>query len=554
MSYLSSPRLQFTAYFTANPSTLNNTLENYNVDETGQLQPAWNPYGSHAWTITGGVVTSFVDQAGVLHTNGDPVIGSTIQNVAEGHPAVLVDLDTDQQGRTQLFGLELELSLPGSPGKSLLRGAFLNTGCLSNLWFGRVPGGTNPDSDAGGCFQSVLEHCVWGDLATSPLLQQLRQASPDGLSIRLTTYAYDAASSSPTFTRGKLVGVIGPWQAGEPRHIAGTRLLGVPLAANGAPANVLWNAPARVDASRKVLLLDLGNAIPESAVGGPPLSLGQLRAALLPATGTPVLLGNTAIDYSAGQYLLTAGIAEVPLTERQVEMAQTLPLALLTTAGPGAPVQVWQIALQEAANGLYATTDQASVRMDPGDTASVALYAWTFGQPAAALTLPLRLLPASGQPWDNSPAGALRFPSAVTTDATGQASISLLAGDPVPKPSQRQSIDGQVYFIGDHSWLTTLDFYETAPLTVKVSNSRPPQPHPTWGDVQPILQQYYVLYGYMASIVDLSNYTSVKNSAPALKNVLTKPFSDPGYMPVSRDLSRDDRNLILAWIELGCPA
>lgn len=39
-------------------------LDNYNADQAGQFPPYWNPDGSHVWTITGGVVTSFLEQAG----------------------------------------------------------------------------------------------------------------------------------------------------------------------------------------------------------------------------------------------------------------------------------------------------------------------------------------------------------------------------------------------------------------------------------------------------------------------------------------------------------
>ena len=58
----------------------------------------------------------------------------------------------------------------------------------------------------------------------------------------------------------------------------------------------------------------------------------------------------------------------------------------------------------------------------------------------------------------------------------------------------------------------------------------------------------------MASIVDLSNYATVKASASALQSVLSLSFDDPSYMPVTREMSDDQRQLILTWIQNGCPA
>jgi hypothetical protein len=89
---------------------------------------------------------------------------------------------------------------------------------------------------------------------------------------------------------------------------------------------------------------------------------------------------------------------------------------------------------------------------------------------------------------------------------------------------------------------------------VKLFNSiEPPTQNPTWTDVQPILYQYYYLYAYMASIVDLSNYDAVKSSAQAIQGVLSLGFDDPNYMPVTREMSDDQRQLILTWIANGCP-
>jgi hypothetical protein len=552
MSYLDLPRLHFAGFFIADPSTINNDIDNYNEPTTGRMDPSWNPYGSHTWALDGAEVTGFEDRDGKIHTSGDPLIGAGLVNAGNGMPGKLVDLDTDQQGRTQLYGFRIAIEL--GEGKQALNGTFLDSGYLTNLWFGRVVGGSG-DQAAGGSFQSLLSPNAWGDISGSPLLQQLRAAAVDGLSIRISTFGYDDSSSSTHFTRGRMTGSIGPWSKTEPMHIGGNRLFAVPLDPKGKPISRMWNAPAKIDVARKKLIVDFGNAIPESSAGGPPADLGTMRAALFPASGDPILLGTAPIDYSAEHYRVTAGITEIDLTPDQITAAGTTPLGILTSKGKGMPVTIgkktWRTGLKEAGNGLYAAFDQASIRMEPSETTPVDLYAWAFGAPAVGMQLPLQLVPG-GSTWNNDPASALQFPGSATISAAGTAQVILNASNPTPKPEQRKNVDGQVYFIGG-PWTPTTELFEGAPLSVKIANSMTPVQSPTWTDVQPILYQYYVLYGYMASIVNLSNYASVKESAQQVRAVLLLPISDPHHMPVTRDMSKDARRMIIQWIDNGCP-
>ena len=57
----------------------------------------------------------------------------------------------------------------------------------------------------------------------------------------------------------------------------------------------------------------------------------------------------------------------------------------------------------------------------------------------------------------------------------------------------------------------------------------------------------------MTTILDLSDYTSVKNNADALQRVLALPVDHPHYMPVLRDLSGNKRTTILNWLKNGAP-
>jgi hypothetical protein len=557
MSYLDVPRLHFAGTFMANPSTINNDSLNYNPANVNgpQNNPtniglvlSWNPYGSHAWTISA-QVTSFIDTYGKLHTSGDPLIGASFASYIPPQQVVakLVDLDTEQQGVTRLFGLNLQLTLGGS-AKAAMQGLWENGGTLVNLWLNRVPSGPGGDSAAGGAFQSVLQNVQWANAGNSPLLEQLQNAAGAGLSVRFSVYGYQDNNTSPSFRVGTIMGTIGPQLAGEPLHLP-PRLL-VPTPQSFTPsypfANPLAWAPAKVNSKGTTVTIDLGNSIPDQSAGGPPANIGTLEAAVLSGT-TPTSLG--AVDYMGPTFAQTAGVVQFPITSGQAGQ----PLGILVDGKPQ---------ISENPQGLYIDVDGASVYMNPGDATAVDLRATVFGSPAANMPVALELVPTSPDPGfdNNQPASALTFTASVTIGADGSASIPLTATNPAPLPAGRQYIGGQLYYLGG-AWAAGnvwngygAGVFFAAPLSVKLFSSiQPPIAQPTWSDVQPILFKYYYLYGYMASIVDLSNYASVKSNAQAIQGVLTLGFDDPNYMPVTREMSNDERQLILTWIANGCP-
>jgi hypothetical protein len=71
--------------------------------------------------------------------------------------------------------------------------------------------------------------------------------------------------------------------------------------------------------------------------------------------------------------------------------------------------------------------------------------------------------------------------------------------------------------------------------------------------VEPIFSQYAKLYPYMTNnIINLGDYQQVTQpgNLQAIKSVLSLPKDDPGYMQVTRDMSRDKTQMILQWIDL----
>ncbi|HEX8116548.1 MAG TPA: hypothetical protein VF521_04695, partial [Pyrinomonadaceae bacterium] len=65
--------------------------------------------------------------------------------------------------------------------------------------------------------------------------------------------------------------------------------------------------------------------------------------------------------------------------------------------------------------------------------------------------------------------------------------------------------------------------------------------------------QYAELYPFMDSILQLDDPAVIQQHLASFQQVLNIPISDPRHMPVTRDMSRDKRQLILDWLALGAP-
>lgn len=199
--------------------------------------------------------------------------------------------------------------------------------------------------------------------------------------------------------------------------------------------------------------------------------------------------------------------------------------------------------------------------MEPGEEVNVELYATVFGKPAANQLITLVQDPASVNNMQSppnpdsipigTPQSALQMAATVTTDAQGRAPIKLTASDP---GNPRQFIDGQVYgvrYIWGAQEPPDYNHDPTSFVSVLVHDSYTYEDPPTWTtNVEPILGQYAKLYPYMTDkIVNLGNYQDVVSQKEAIRRVLSIPKDDPGYMQVTRDMSRDKLQMILKWLD-----
>jgi hypothetical protein len=328
VSYLDLPRLHFAGVFLANPSTINNAIENYSPTIVYNNEPPsdtnpnsvwWNPDGQAFFKIPSARITSAVAQAPLAAA--DPVSGAQLVSVITGEGnaqfARLVDLDPDQQAVSLIVGLAIRIANPAVPGTSLT--GVIRPMCIRDIW-SRVTGGTAGGIQSAGCmYQSVIEDLQWTGLSGTPgpaptFLDQLHQASPEMLSIKFSVDGYNGDPTSPTFAQGRIVGAIGPYREGEPAHFVAARRLfqagpadSFPIPINNSPMNP---APFQFDGRR--LSIDLGNSVPTVAAGGSFADLGAVQPVIDPAGANIALppLFSTPGEFAA-QYEKAAGIYDI---------------------------------------------------------------------------------------------------------------------------------------------------------------------------------------------------------------------------------------------------
>ncbi|HEX8600742.1 MAG TPA: hypothetical protein VF952_19770 [Chloroflexia bacterium] len=560
MSYLNPLRLHFAGIFQAAPSTVNNDITHFNNatfkpeyqqrGTPGRPNGSWNPGGAADWRFIGCKVTAAYAN-GSPATPADPVLTYLVADSDRRVAAKLVDLDPEQQLVSGIWGFEVRICDPN--GGNLMVGRF-EPASFMDLWQRAVARNAS-DFMLGAMYQSVLTNLEWGDVSQSPFLTELRNAASDGLlSIKFNIDGYDMDYTSPDFTRGRVVGTIGPASASEPRHcVIGRQFIGENPPQNADPSQgTIGFCTAVVDQQRGKVLLDLGNALPTTIPGGPLVTVRPLSLGYADTDGNLVSLGS--IPYSAhGWYETTAGIADLPtdrnLTPQELQAIATNPLVVL--AGAQGSTQLTATA-SEASDGLNVRADQFVFRLDPGESAEVNLAATRFGQPVAAGTnvnlsfYNDQLQGGRGLPTPGVPATALTFDASVPTGPDGVATATVQASDP---GNPRGYIDGQVYGIRPTLGGVADDANPWNFISLLVWDAFTSDEPPTWwGSLQPIFQQYANLYPVMGTFLNLADYDSVCENLDLLRLAFNLEEDNPNLMPVTRDLSTSKHDTIIRWL------
>ncbi len=571
MSYLNPLRLHFAGRFQAAPSTVNNDPTHYDnanfKPEYQQMGTAtqpngwWNPRGDADWRLIECRVTAAWHADGSPAGTNDLILRGLIADSDRRVAAKLVDLDSQQQLVSAIWGLEVRIC--DTNGTTLLRGQY-ETASFIDIWDRASSGGG--DSGAGAMYQSILSELEWGQFDGSPFLTELQQAAQDGLlSIKFNVDGYNMDFNSAEFTRGRIVGTIAPAATSEPRHFVRGRqfiAVGAPNAQFFAPQGKINFCTAVVDQDAGKILLDLGNALPTTQPGNSPVDLGTLSMVceVQPDKNRDFVqwLPLGFISYrEEGWYERTAGIVELPakrrLTTEELTAIATNPLSLLL---PG-PDKRLAPAISETPRGVYVRADQFVFRLNPDEQVEVRLIATRYGQPYSEAQIllvfdPSQLQAGPGQPQPALPVDAVNYPLGVIAGADGVATVAIRGHDP---RNPRGYLDGQVYGVRPvleevvapgANYLTNPWNYISLLL---FDDFRADEPPTWWGSLQPIFQQYANLYPVMDQFLNLADYESICDNRELLLLAFSLEPQNPNTMPVTRDLSAAKRKAILRWLK-----
>ena len=586
MSYLDSPRLHFRGWFQADVSTINNDVRFYQnasfVPDYQQLDQngSWNPEGTGIFRLLDCSVTgAFLNGRQLSGSTDDPVIGMTIQNASGRAPGKLVDLDPQQQMVSQIWGMQVRLV--SQEAQTLLQGEY-KPAAFINLWQ-RQKQGVRRDQQLAACYQSVLEDVSWPDVSNSALVRALQAATQDGiLSIEFNVFGYGRDSTIPRYTMGHIVGTIGPYFRGEPKHfVLGHQLIAV--APNFTqPAGGINNLQAKLANDGLSLTADFGNTFPILDANSGLMDIGPIQLGVLTTNPTEVqatvdsvhvlVIGD--VPYlSDGWYTQTAGVQTFDLTNSRFapQLLAERPLVVLS---PIQGTNGYKILLQESIDGLYVRADSYVFRADPGETQQAEFYASRFGAALPKATInfsatqgmmggsgggdkvspPTR--PAAPIPTIGTPPKAIAYASAMTTDSNGFAALAFTASAAGPG-LPRGYLKGQLYGIA-YQLAAQPSGYVSNPLnyvSILTFSKKDVPEHPTWyADIQYLFTQYGNLYPIMGRyVVNLADYAAVVSRIQILTLAFSLPMGDANHMPVTRDLGPGDRATILKWLNTKGP-
>jgi len=611
MGYLDIPRVHFAGLFYAGPSTINNFTTNYmpqvQIEKPdGEFTPnaLWYPTGVAQLFLYRCTILGAVNASGTWVGSGDAIIGAPMETpspytpVDNGKGGVydigkLVDLDPDQQGRSAFFGLRFRATLADGA-------AFGGAATVPEL---REMGPRMPLQ--GGSFTSVGQWLAaipkpeWPAApSSSPILNAFQSACTNGIAVELTVDLHwndpTISQNGMTFCYGRVHGTMGPLRKGESAQILyGRRMVGVsappiaaPLrreavaklsaAAAAAPAGQMpqWNtsyAASTPPAGTPTLLhVDLGMAIPlvvQDATANPPGVNGLpfvdsgITVGTLDSSGTFTALANGTVSLTSFYKLLqsmekncylwtNSGVFTIPLAAGEAALLASRQLAVAVGGNP---------VVAEVSTGLWVQIGEMCERMPlPGASANVPVVITQRGTPASSQTPPALVVQAiewamSGGQWQmtqNNSTDLTAVFNPPQTDSNGATTLSIsTAVADINLSAVRAPLDSRIYYISLNapSNVSVCDDY--TPVSALVWRPFTPPADPTWADaIEPILGAYARLYPGMKDKVDIGNQAIVQGNAKSILVRMALPISDPGYMPVTRDLAPSKVQMVVKFM------
>ncbi|NES23802.1 MAG: hypothetical protein F6K41_34010 [Symploca sp. SIO3E6] len=280
--------------------------------------------------------------------------------------------------------------------------------------------------------------------------------------------------------------------------------------------------------------------------------------------------GSTLQPFTNGQdipvtrdhYETFAGIVSFQLTSDEASRLQNGPLYLwLSGSTP-------EIVLQENEDGWFVKPELNTSRMSAGNTLKIKFWTIQRGVLSDNYTPELTIRNPSAEELGQYKNPPLSLNGSGVPDtgltigtftriSTGVGEIEVTANSITiaQLPTFRQWAQSQVYFLGGN-WYNGEGQGQPIPsisngFTILLWVDKNLPPAPTWDDVKNLLGGYAGIYPGMRDILDIGDEVIVNNPTHAQSMVdrMSLPVYDPGYMPVTRDMSPADSQLIISYLQ-----
>jgi hypothetical protein len=487
----------------------------------------------------------------------------------------LVDLDPDQQGRTELYGMRVQVRLPG--GASF--GGLMSIPQLRELGPRIALTKVQGSYVVVGQFMGSIAQPQWPTVNSgSKILQQFQQACSRGIAVELTVDLHwnlpQISQNGLMFCFGRVHGTMGPLRAGEAGQTLYGRRLPAPTTsganarlapkvsknvAAAAAATPPWNtcyAALSPENAPTVLSIDLGMSIPLAiqndamppAVNGKPSVETGIVIGSVDSSGTFTPLQNGAVSFTSNYFQLqsmekncycwtNSGVFTIVLAPGEAARLQAQTLAVQAN---GTTV------LQEMSSGIWLQFSQLSGRLPlTGASVSIPMLVTQRGAPLTGYSSASFDLMALEWP-PNNPNPPVTTPSTDLTIALQPAQTDLLGATTMTLTTAvqqmtlskvRAELDSRVYIVLPSD--TSVDCADgSIPVSLLVWQPFNAPANPTWAaDIQPILGAYARLYPGMKEKVDIGALEAAQANASAIAARMALPMSHPAYMPVTRDLA-----------------
>ncbi|MCH8620512.1 hypothetical protein [Undibacterium sp. TS12] len=569
MSILQTPRIHFKGQISWDPIVTNNYQSFYNenasqsvitpAESMNQFRQAaiesakagnWNPHGTHRSQFFETAVSAVDLGKGLVTTDKLCGAPATLN-------AMLVDLEPYGVCSSQLYFDRLNFGIDGGCRIVASRNERFTARYIN---FARNPGRFSAGVASVNWQTTFAKDHLIIDAHKSEALVALQHAlsEPDALGLVVSFNAYRtvyfddaslikgdpvpvqvqkgilyrkllAGGFQPNPARSLIVGTIGIWRQGEPRHEPGDRAL-LP----DANAKVfVGTAHARID--RKHVTLDLSNSISETGADLQKQDLGTLQVyAVDKAKKEEQLLGSfDYAKYDRAAYEASAGIVSFPISDIHTTYAEKTDWELRSST-QGILLSESALRIIPASPNLY---------LDEGQTGASKFQVYKHGKPLHQVS-DVSFVQTSADGSDITTTLQLK------TNAEGQVTINPstttgkvfayvpFAGKDLPAPDQWQGI------------INNTQTYTYAYVRVLGADSDIAALSPTWTNVyNNVLINWNAMAPCMDNWLDLANPVDVHAYDKIIRR-LTDPaaFESYMYMPVTRDLTAGQRTLLYKFL------